>query len=82
MERAFVDRYNHELIDIHRLTNEDMLNNVQHLEELIRLHVAESGSVWGDEIINDLRSYIGHFWLVKPKAASIDSLIEHLRRAA
>ncbi len=82
LERAFVDRYNHELIDIHRLTNEDMLNNVQHLEELIRLHVSESGSVWGDEIINDLRSYIGHFWLVKPKAASIDSLIEHLRSAA
>ena len=51
-------------------------------KELIRLHVAETGSVWGDEIINDLRSYIGHFWLVKPKAASIDSLIEHLRRAA
>jgi glutamate synthase (NADPH/NADH) large chain len=82
LDHAFVDRYNHELIDIHRLTNEDMLNNVQHLEELMRLHVAETGSVWGDEIINDLRSFIGHFWLVKPKAASIDSLIEHLRRAA
>jgi glutamate synthase (NADPH) large chain len=82
LERAFVDRYNHELIDIHRLTNESMLNNVQHLEELIGLHVAETGSVWGDEILNDLRSYIGHFWLVKPKAASLDSLIEHLRRAA
>jgi glutamate synthase (NADPH/NADH) large chain len=82
LERAFVDRYNHELIDIHRLTNENMLNNLQHLEELMRLHVAETGSVWGDEILNDLRSYIGHFWLVKPKAASIDSLIEHLRRAA
>ncbi|HEY2416966.1 MAG TPA: glutamate synthase large subunit [Steroidobacteraceae bacterium] len=82
LERGFVDRYNHELIDIHRLTNESMLNNVQHLEELIRLHVAETASVWGDEICNDLRSYIGHFWLVKPKAASIDSLIEHLRRAA
>jgi len=81
-DRSFVDRYNHELIDILRLTNESMLNNVQHLEELIRLHVAETGSVWGDEILNDLRSYIGHFWLVKPKAASIDSLIEHLRRAA
>jgi len=81
-DRSFVDRYNHELIDILRLTNEALLTNVQHLEELIRLHVAETGSVWGDEILNDLRSYIGHFWLVKPKAASIDSLIEHLRRAA
>ncbi len=50
--------------------------------ELIRMHVAETGSVWGEEILNDLRSFIGHFWLVKPKAASIDSLIEDLRRAA
>ncbi len=82
LDRSFVDRYNHELIDIHRLTHEDMLNNVQHLQELIGMHVSETGSVWGDEILNDLRSYLGHFWLVKPKAASIDSLVEHLRRAA
>jgi glutamate synthase (NADPH/NADH) large chain len=44
--------------------------------------VAETGSVWGEEIMNDLRSFIGKFWVVKPKAASIDSLIENLRRAA
>jgi glutamate synthase (NADPH/NADH) large chain len=78
----FVDRYNHELIDIHRLTHESMDANVQHLRELIQMHIAETGSVWGEEILNDLRSFIGHFWLVKPKAASIDSLIEDLRRAA
>jgi glutamate synthase (NADPH/NADH) large chain len=78
----FVDRYNHELIDIHRLTHESMDANLQHLRELIQVHVAETGSVWGEEILNDLRSFIGHFWLVKPKAASIDSLIEDLRRAA
>jgi glutamate synthase (NADPH/NADH) large chain len=78
----FVDRYNHELIDIHRLTHDGMDANVQHLRELIQLHVAETGSLWGEQILNDLRSFIGHFWLVKPKAASIDSLIEDLRRAA
>ena len=78
----FVDRYNHELIDIHRLTHESMDANVQHLRELMQMHVAETGSVWGEEILNDLRSFVGHFWLVKPKAASIDSLIEDLRRAA
>ena len=81
-DRSFVDRYNHELIDILRLTNESLLTNVQHLQELIRLHVNETGSAWGDEILNDMRSFLGHFWLVKPKAASIDTLIEHLRRAA
>jgi len=78
----FVDRYNHELIDIHRLTHESLDANVQHLRELMQMHVAETGSVWGEEILNDLRSFVGHFWLVKPKAASIDSLIEDLRRAA
>jgi glutamate synthase (NADPH/NADH) large chain len=82
MGHDFVDRYNHELIDIHRLTPEAMETNVHYLEELLRAHVEHSGSVWGEEILNDLRSYIGHFWLVKPKAASIDSLIENLRRAA
>ncbi len=82
LDHDFVDRYNHELIDIHRLTHESMDAHAQHLRELIRVHVAETGSVWGDEIVNDLRSFIGHFWLVKPKAASIDSLIEDLRRAA
>ncbi|HEY1724253.1 MAG TPA: glutamate synthase large subunit [Steroidobacteraceae bacterium] len=78
----FVDRYNHELIDIHRLTHESMDANIQHLRELITMHIAETGSAWAEEIQNDMRSFIGHFWLVKPKAASIDSLIEDLRRAA
>ncbi len=29
-----------------------------------------------------MRSYIGNFWMVKPKAASIEDLIENLSRAA
>jgi glutamate synthase (NADPH/NADH) large chain len=82
LDRGFVDRYNHELIDIHRITPEGMESNLQHLRHLISLHVRETGSVWGDEILNDFRAFLGKFWVVKPKAASIDSLIENLRRAA
>ena len=82
LQRDFVDRYNHELIDIHRLSHDSMGANAQHLRELIAMHVTETGSVWADEILNDFRSFIGQFWLVKPKAASIDTLIEELRRAA
>jgi glutamate synthase (NADPH) large chain len=82
LERDFVDRYNHELIDISRIHAESMQSHLQHLEGLLEQHVAETGSVWAEEIVNDLRSYIGKFWVVKPKAASIDSLIENLRRAA
>jgi glutamate synthase (NADPH/NADH) large chain len=82
LDRGFVDRYNHELIDIHRITPEGMESNLQHLRHLVSLHVRETGSVWGDEILNDFRAFLGKFWVVKPKAASIDSLIESLRRAA
>ncbi|HEX4025347.1 MAG TPA: glutamate synthase large subunit [Steroidobacteraceae bacterium] len=82
LDHDFVDRYNHELIDIHRLTHESMDANAQYLRELIQQHIEHTGSVWAEEILNDLRSFIGRFWLVKPKAASIDSLIEDLRRAA
>jgi glutamate synthase (NADPH/NADH) large chain len=81
-DRDFVDRYNHELIDISRLQVEAMQSHVQHLRTLIDRHVAETGSEWGEELLNDFRSYVGKFWVVKPKAASIDSLIENLRRAA
>jgi len=82
LERDFVDRYNHELIDISRIHAESMQSHLQHLQSLLEQHVAETGSAWAEEIVNDLRSYIGKFWVVKPKAASIDSLIENLRRAA
>ena len=82
MERDFVDRYNHELIDIHRVSPEGMGIHVQHLRGLIEQHVAETGSLWGAQLLNDFRSYIGRFWVVKPKAAAIDSLLTNLRRAA
>ena len=82
MERDFVDRYNHELIDIHRVSPEGMGAHIQHLRGLIEQHVAETGSAWGEQLLNDFRTYIGRFWVVKPKAAAIDSLLENLRRAA
>ena len=81
-DRGFVDRYNHELIDIHRITPEGMESHLQHLRHLIEQHVRETGSVWGEEILNDFRSFMGKFWVVKPKAAAIDTLLENLRRAA
>ena len=81
-DRGFVDRYNHELIDIHRITPEGMESHLQHLRNLIEQHVRETGSVWGEEILNDFRSFMGKFWVVKPKAAAIDTLLENLRRAA
>jgi glutamate synthase (NADPH/NADH) large chain len=82
LDRGFVDRYNHELIDIHRITPEGMESHLQHLRNLIEAHVHETASTWGEEILNDFRSFMGKFWVVKPKAAAIETLLENLRRAA
>jgi glutamate synthase (NADPH) large chain len=82
MERDFVDRYNHQLIDIHRVSPEGMGTHVQHLRGLIEAHVAVTGSEWGTHLLNDFRTYIGKFWVVKPKAAAISSLLVNLRHAA
>jgi glutamate synthase (NADPH/NADH) large chain len=82
LDRDFVDRYNHELVDIHRISVEGMEQNLHHLRGLIETHVRETGSRWGAEIVNDFRTFLGKFWLVKPKAAAIDTLLENLRRAA
>ena len=82
LDRDFVDRYNHELIDVLRITPEGMENHRQHLRQLIRTHVGHTGSVWGRQLLEDFRDVAGRFWLVKPKAASLESLVEALRRAA
>jgi glutamate synthase (NADPH/NADH) large chain len=82
VDRLFVDRYNHELIDIHRLNPESMEQYVHHLRMMIVEHVNLTGSDWGSTILDDYRAFMTRFWLVKPKAAEISSLIESLRQAA
>ena len=82
IDRDFVDRYNHELIDIHRVTPESMEAHLHHLRSLIMAHIDATGSEWGEMILDDYRAFLPKFWLVKPKAAELGSLIESLRQAA
>ena len=82
LERDFVDCYNHELVDILRISPEGMENYMQHLRNLVTRHVEYTGSEWGREILRDFRGLQYKFWLVKPKAASLAALAEELRSAA
>ena len=82
LDRNFVDFYNHELIDIHRITPESMEAHLHHLRSLVGEHVTHTGSQWGMQILEDYRTFLPKFWVVKPKAAELGSLIESLRQAA
>ena len=53
-----------------------------YLRTMIEDFVAETGSVWGQEVLDNLEHWMDRFWLVKPKASEIDMLIEGLRDAA
>jgi glutamate synthase (NADPH/NADH) large chain len=81
-QRNFVDHHNHELIDIHRIVAEHMEGHRHYLMELLGNYVAATGSEWGQEIIDNFRDYVGKFWLAKPKAADIGSLLVAIRAAA
>ena len=82
IDRDFVDRYNHELIDILRINHEGFENHRSHLLDLLERHRQFTGSALAQRLIDNFRDYLGKFWLVKPKAVSIESLGETLRRAA
>ena len=82
LDRDFVDRYNHDLIDILRINAEGFDAHRSHLLDLLQAHAQHTGSAWARRIAGEMRDFLGKFWLVKPKAASLESLADTLRRAA
>ena len=51
-----------------------------HLRSVIEEYVRETDSEWGREILENFYDYIGKFWLVKPKAASLGQLLANTRQ--
>ncbi|AZZ94394.1 glutamate synthase large subunit [Hahella sp. KA22] len=79
LENRFVDRYNHELVEIHRITSEAMEAYRNYLRDVIDEHVRETSSAWAENMLDNFDDYVGRFWLVKPKAASLASLMDSTR---
>ncbi|MEM0955024.1 MAG: glutamate synthase large subunit, partial [Pseudomonadota bacterium] len=78
-DRGFIDRYNSELVEIHRINTETFEPYRHHLRATIQEFVDETGSEWGQTLLDDFTDYVGKFWLVKPKAADLDRLLSRLR---
>jgi len=74
-DRKFVDRYNMELIDIQRVTTEALESHRGFLIATIEDHVRETGSPWAQHILDNFSDFASQFWLVKPKASSLQSLL-------
>lgn len=80
--RHFIDRYNHELIDTFRLMPEAMESYALYLQHMIESHLAMTNSARAKEILADFSDYLPYFWMIKPKASDLDTLIDSLSAAA
>ncbi|MCG6934979.1 MAG: glutamate synthase large subunit, partial [Proteobacteria bacterium] len=77
----FADRVNQD-IDIERIGAEHMEAYRNHLRGVIEEYVRDTGSLRGKSILNNFSDAIGKFWLIKPKAASLESLLVDLQERA
>ncbi|MCP4432214.1 MAG: glutamate synthase large subunit [Gammaproteobacteria bacterium] len=82
LERSFIDCINNELIDIHHIVDQSMESHRVYLTTTIAEYVEETGSEWGQYILENFNHFARKIWMVKPKAAEFDSLLETLQRNA
>ncbi|WP_171289069.1 glutamate synthase large subunit [Acinetobacter apis] len=76
LDNEFVDKYNHELIDLTRISTESMDEHQTHLLQILDEHIKETGSAWAYKIRHEFDFYSRKFWLVKPKAANLLTLLK------
>lgn len=79
-DNSFVDKYNHELVDITRISTEALEDHRSHLRGVIEEFVSETNSARGKQILKEFDFFIGKFWLVKPKAANLKTLLNSVTK--
>jgi glutamate synthase (NADPH/NADH) large chain len=82
LDDSFADRYNDELVELVRIDTDEMSEHALFLKGMIEDHVRETSSVWANQILDMFEQRLKQFWLVKPKAAAMDSLIKLATKAA
>ena len=74
--RQFADQVNGELVNCHRIETESMRGYAALLRRHVETHVAQTGSTYAASLLKDWSHFIRDVWLVVPKAAKLDVLLE------
>ncbi|HET9113107.1 MAG TPA: glutamate synthase subunit alpha, partial [Burkholderiales bacterium] len=72
----FSHRYNNELVDIQRIHTEATAEYRHFLKQRIEAHKLHTKSQRADWMLDNFSDIVGRFWLVKPKAVTLDSLLK------
>ena len=70
-EKGFVDKMNQELIDAVRIDTDDTERERLYLKRLLLDYLHETESNEADRILQNYRSEIRNFWMVKPKNMTV-----------
>ena len=80
IDDTFAERYNPELVELVRVDNDEMSEHALHLKQMVEDHVRETGSAWGNQLLDMFEQRLKQFWLVKPKDSAIDSLLDQVKK--
>jgi len=72
----FAHRYNNELIDIQRIHTEPTVEYRHFLKQRLEAHAMHTNSARAQWMLAHFNEVVAQFWLVKPKAATLDSLLK------
>lgn len=76
----FQGRVNEESVEA--ISLEDLVIHQEHLRGLIAEHLDQTGSSHAESILANFDQWIPRFYLVKPKAADLNTLLGHQSRSA
>ena len=78
----FNDCCNYDSVDIVRIDTEKSRREQDYLLSLIKEHRDRTNSIRATNIIDNFSEYVSSFWLIKPKAAELETLMISLMQAA
>ena len=78
-EHTFADRYNNELINIHRIQSESMIQYRRILFNLMTDFANSTGSQTAVEMLENFSDVIKDFWLVMPIHVNIEDILDKAR---
>ena len=73
---SFAHRYNNEMVDINRITDEHTGELRTWLRDRLERHVLHTGSARGQWMLAQFPDVVGRFWLVKPKTVAVEDLLK------
>ena len=75
-DKTFFDNCNRGLVNLERITTEDMQSHRKHLKEIIKRHYKYTNSEKAKDLMDDFDKYEPYFWLVLLAASNIQDLLK------